>query len=95
MHSYWACTWACTTHKAQGLSLHCGAICFFSLQRQKLFNQGQMYVALSRVRSLEDIYLIGKYTPSAIKANQATKEEYERLIKENIFTPRPFFWSSF
>ena len=32
------------------------------------------------------MYLIGKYIPSAIKPNQAAKEEYERLRKENVFT---------
>ena len=65
--------WVYTIYKVQGLSLHCGAISF-SLQRQKSFNQGQMYVALSRIRSLENIYLIGKNTPGAIiKTKQLRK----------------------
>ena len=46
--------WAWRTYKAKGLSLHCGAISF-SLQGQKSFNQGQRYVSLSRIRSLENI----------------------------------------
>ena len=50
--------WACST---------------LSLQQQKSFNQGQRYVALSRIRSLKSLYLIEKYTPGAIKANRAAK----------------------
>ena len=74
--------WVYTIYKAQGLSLHCGAISF-SLQRQKSFNQGQMYVALSRIRSLENIYLIRKNTPGAIiKTKQLRKnmKDKERKI---------------
>ena len=83
-------SWTCTAHKLKGHSLQCRATSF-SLQRQKSFNQRQMYIALSGIRSLENMYLIGKYTPSVIRANQAAKEEYERLRKKNLFTPLPFF----
>ena len=53
--------WACTIVKVQGLSLHCGALSF-SLQLPKVFNQDQMYATLSRSRSLENMYLIEKFT---------------------------------
>ena len=41
-------SWACTIHEVQGLSLN-STVISFDLEKQKLFNQGQIYVALSRV----------------------------------------------
>ena len=64
--------WACIVHKVQELSLNNGAICF-DLHKQKYFSQGQMYVALSRIRSLENLFLIGTYTAPTIKENVAAK----------------------
>ena len=49
---------ACTCHKVQGLSLQ-SAVISFELFRQRQFNAGQMYVALSRVTTLAGLYLIG------------------------------------
>ena len=43
---------AYTVHKVQGQSLHTG-FTSFHLHKQKYFNQGKMYVALSRIKSLE------------------------------------------
>ena len=43
--------WASTVHKVQGLTLEQGVI-DFHLQKQKLFGPGQVYTALSRVKSL-------------------------------------------
>ena len=37
-------SWACTVHKVQGLSLT-SAVVSFDLEKQKSFNEGQMYVA--------------------------------------------------
>ena len=79
-------SWACTVHKVQGLSLKEGVISF-DLQRQKSFNQGQMYVALSRIFKFDNMYLIGKYHRNAIKVNQNAKQEYERLHNESMLTP--------
>ena len=45
-----ALSWACTVHKVQGLSLN-KIVISFDLLKQKSFNSGQMYVALSRVTS--------------------------------------------
>ena len=41
-------SWACAVHKVQGLSLS-AAIVSIDLEKQKSFNEGQMYVALSKV----------------------------------------------
>ena len=45
---------------------------------ESLFEPGQAYVALSRVRSLEGVYLLD-YVPESVRVDEAVTEEYERL----------------
>jgi ATP-dependent DNA helicase PIF1 len=52
--------WACTIHKAQGATLDSALIDV----GENTFEYGQAYVALSRVRSLEGLY-IHDFTPAA------------------------------
>ena len=59
-------SWACTVLKVQGLSLT-SAVVSFDLEKQKSFNEGQMYVALSRITSIDNIFLIGKYNRNFFK----------------------------
>ena len=68
-------SWACTIHKVQGLSLT-SAVLSFGLEKQKSFNEGQMYV--SRATSI-DIFLIGKYNRNVLKMNESALIEYSRL----------------
>ena len=77
-------SWACTVHKVQGLSLAEGVVSF-DLEKQKSFNQGQIYVALSRISSMNKMYLIGSYNKAALKVNESAKKEYERLRSEGLF----------
>ena len=77
-------SWACTCHKVQGLSLQ-SAVISFDLLRQRQFNVGQMYVALSRVTNINGLYLIGEFSEKAIRINRKADAEYERLRNENIF----------
>ena len=44
----------------QGLSLAEGVV-IMNLEKRKSFNQGQIYVALSGISSMNKIYLIGSY----------------------------------
>ena len=74
--------WACTVHKVQGLSLD-KVVVSFDLEKQRSFNCGQMYVALSRVTSLNSLFLIGQYKLLAIKANPNASKEYDRLRQES------------
>ena len=80
---------SCTAHKVQGLSLSDGVISY-DLQRQKSFNQDQMYVAMSRISKLENMHLIGNYNRNAIKVNKSAKKEYERLYSECLLSPLSF-----
>ena len=77
--------WACTVHKVQGLSLN-RAVISFDLHKQKAFKAGQMYVALSRVRSMDGLYLTGFFSQNAIKVNAAASQEYDRLRNESLFS---------
>ena len=67
---------AVTVHKCQGLSLDC-AIMDLSDQ---VFCPGKAYVALSRVKSLENLHLIA-FTKEAIKVSTKCLEEINRLRK--------------
>ena len=60
----------------QGLSLAEGEVSF-DLKKQKSFNQGQIYGALSRISSMNKMYLIGSYNKAALKVNDPAKKEYE------------------
>lgn len=67
--------WAITIHKAQGLTLESAQIDI----GQNIFECGQTYVALSRLVSLEGLYLIA-FSPSKIKLYKKVIEFYEKLI---------------
>ena len=51
--------WACTVHKVQGLTLQ-NVVISFHLNKQKSFNYGQVYVALSRSTSLQGLHILGQ-----------------------------------
>lgn len=66
--------WALTIHKSQGATLDIAEIDAGS----GIFECGQTYVALSRVKSLEGLYLTS-FDASRIKINRKVQEFYERL----------------
>lgn len=65
--------WAITIHKAQGVSLDMAQIDAGS----NIFECGQTYVALSRIKSLEGLYLTA-FNPHKIKVNKKVQEFYSR-----------------
>ena len=65
--------WAITIHKSQGMSIDMMAI-----DISKCFEYGQAYVALSRAKSIENLYLF-KLDISKIKASPDALEFYETL----------------
>ena len=68
--------WGCTAHKVQGLSL-AERVVSFDLEKRKSFNQGKLYVALGRISSMSEMYLIGSYNNAALKVKKKKKKEYE------------------
>ena len=44
-----------------------------------------MCVALSRIATINELYLKGKYNKAALKVNESAKREYERLRTESCF----------
>lgn len=73
-------SWAVTIHKSQGMTLDSAII-----DLSKCFAPGQSYVAISRVRTLEGIYLINKSTrrnasnPFNIIVNQNALDFYSNF----------------
>lgn len=67
--------WALTIHKSQGASLDAAEIDVGT----GIFECGQTYVALSRVKSLDGLYL-ASYDPSKIKINKKVFEFYTRIV---------------
>lgn len=49
------------------------------LNRQKSFNYGQLYVALSRATSLNGLHLKGPIDPNIFQANPKVTEHYETI----------------
>lgn len=70
--------WAVTIHKSQGLTLDSVAI-----DAADAWDSGQVYVALSRARTLNGILLRQKIPVSAIKANPYIKLIYDKLFPES------------
>ena len=62
--------YALTIHKSQGQTLK-----YVSVDLSKVFEHGQVYVALSRATSLDGLKVIG-YDPMKIKANQTVLDYY-------------------
>jgi len=69
--------WALTIHKAQGCTLEIAEIDAGSA----IFECGQTYVALSRVKSLEGLYL-SSFDASRVRIHRKVQEFYETLEKE-------------
>lgn len=91
--------WAITVHKSQGMTLEAAEI-----DLRKTFEAGQGYVALSRLKKLESLSLIGYNTKSltvdslALKADSRFKELSEELVnsvdlKENELLAKDFIRS--
>jgi hypothetical protein len=76
--------WAITIHKSQGMSLDNAMI---DLTRS--FSYGMGYVALSRVRTLEGISLVG-FNADALKVDPAILE-FDQELKNNSFSNELLF----
>ncbi|MFH0739879.1 MAG: helix-turn-helix domain-containing protein [bacterium] len=81
--------WAITIHKSQGMSLE-GAV----IDLQKTFEFGQGYVALSRVRRLSGLYLLGYNQkaflthPEMQNQDQIFREKSQEFQQDFTLTPK-------
>jgi ATP-dependent DNA helicase PIF1 len=66
--------WCITVHKSQGMSIDIAEVDIGS----NIFEYGQTYVALSRVRSLDGLYII-KFDPDKIKCHPKVDKFYNSL----------------
>jgi ATP-dependent DNA helicase PIF1 len=66
--------WAITIHKAQGVTLELAEIDAGS----NIFECGQSYVALSRLKGLDGLFLTA-FDPQKIKVNKKVQEYYKKL----------------
>ena len=75
-----------TVHKVEDLSLNAGVISF-DLERQRSFIQGQMYVALDRVRYIKNVHLVRTCNCNVFQVNSNVTLEYNRLREISYFVP--------
>lgn len=68
---------AMTVHKAQGLTLRDGA----AVQMRGIFERGQFYVAMSRVKTSTSLQLMD-FKPDVIKADEKAVAFYDTLLKK-------------
>lgn len=68
--------WALSIHKCQGMTLD-----HIHTDLSRAFGYGMVYVALSRVRSLNGLHISG-FSPSKIKAHPKVLQFYERFKKD-------------
>lgn len=74
--------WALTIHKAQGITLDLAEIDVGS----GIFECGQTYVALSRVKSLEGLYLTS-FDVKKVKVHRKVQEFYDNLANKDFVPP--------
>lgn len=78
--------WATTIHKAQGATLDC-----MMVDLSALWEPGQAYVALSRVRSSAGVF-IERWSASSIRAEPLVTQLYDTLAAGmHTYVPRPFY----
>lgn len=71
--------WAITIHKSQGQTYE-----HVNVSAENIFAEGQLYVALSRCKTIEGMHISGKLTDSKVIASEAVKH----FMKSGNYQPR-------
>lgn len=74
--------WAVTVHKSQGLTFEEVAV-----DAEKSFTYGQVYVALSRCKTMDGLHLISKIPSQKIKADPLVKVYLDSVNEEGMALP--------
>jgi ATP-dependent exoDNAse (exonuclease V) alpha subunit len=75
--------WAITIHKSQGLTFD-----KVMIDAGSAFSSGQVYVALSRCRSLDGIVLLSKIPASAIRCNESVVKNHQSMSPRGSLAER-------
>ena len=73
--------WAMSIHKSQGLSLD-----FVKVSLNNLFAEGQCYVALSRVRTLDGLQIMGNATANGVRVSDIVRRFYQCISRGETYT---------
>ena len=77
--------WAVTIHKCQGLTLEKVVV---DMKGAKRFNNGQAYVAFSRVKSIHGLHILN-FDESGIKTHSAVRDAMKKLHTRHLPIPPP------
>ena len=77
--------WAVTIHKCQGLTLEKVVV---DMKGAKRFNNGQAYVAFSRVKSIHGLHILN-FDESGIKTHSAVRDAMNELHTRHLPIPPP------
>ena len=75
--------YACTIHKVQRLTIPNTVVVLDLKKKQKSFNYDQLYVALSRPKSLLGLTIVRNLKKEFAKAHPNVIKEYERLRSDS------------
>lgn len=71
-----ALAWALSIHKAQG-----STVSALEIDPERIWEDGQAYVALSRVTSLEGLRLLAPVNPTSVKVNPVVAKYYKTITR--------------
>ncbi|KAG0609116.1 hypothetical protein M758_8G159100 [Ceratodon purpureus] len=71
--------WALTIHKCQGMTLD-----YVVVNLQDIFAEGQVYVALSRARSMAGLQVVGNCSAKDVRVSQKVIEFYKALAANEV-----------